>query len=320
MDIAKYAAGPESYVILSRVQVSNFFSSNTSGTRDQCNALAAKLLGGPVSATPIQGGSSYTVEREEAPKVVQFRSSQLDMAKLELAQQVYLDFVPQCVYYGTLGSIHVYVWNRVPGQAFCRVRRRMFTSDMGVDQRLRQTVEDFARFFALAWINKPTLEELPLGLQDEYVAILDKLSPTVPERLHPIIDMVRQNLYLLFRPDFPIALQHGDLLENNFHVDEATGHITGVVDWPDAFIAPFGLSLSGAEILFGIQTNSDWHFHPSHADLRQQFWSTFHNEIGQVSELDMRSIEVARLMGLLREYGFEQNGKSGVYLEKLLLR
>ncbi|KPM42263.1 hypothetical protein AK830_g4295 [Neonectria ditissima] len=248
MDVAKYAVGPESYYMLSQAQISDFFSSNASGTRDQCSDLAAELLGGPVSATPIQGGNSYTVERKEVCKVVQFRSSQLDMARLGLVQQVYLDFVPRCVYHGSLGFLHVYVWNRVPGPAFCRVRRQMIALDIGVDQRLRQTVQDFAsiiRFFALAWIKRPTLEPLPLGLQEEYAAILDNISLTLPDSLRPTIDMVRQNLHPLFRPDFPIALQHGDILENNIHVEEATGHITGVVDWSDAFLAPFGLSLGG---------------------------------------------------------------------------
>lgn len=345
MDVAKYAVGPESYDILSRVQISTFFSSNASRTKDQCDALAAKLLGGPISATPMQGGSSYTVGRKDVPKVVQFRSSQLDMTKIKFAQQVYDKFVPQCVYHGTEGSIYVYVWDRVPGPAFCRVRRHMFTSDLDMDQRLRQTVQDFAksvhsyfivstdahilhtmisdnfsRFFALAWVNRtPTLEPPPPGLQDKYLAILDELSLTLPDSLHSTIDVARQNLYLLLRPEFPTALQHGDILENNIHVEEATGHITGIVDWPDAFVAPSGLSLGGVEILLGIQTNKDWHFHPSHVQLRQHFWNTFNDEIGQISELDKRSIEIARLMGLLQTHGFEHNGMSGVYLEKLIL-
>jgi hypothetical protein len=151
------------------------------------------------------------------------------------------------------------------------------------------------------------------------VALLDELSRTLPASLHSTIDMVRQNLYLLFRPEFPVAIQHGDILENNIHVEEATGHITGVVDWPDAFVAPFGLSLGGVEILLGIQTHNDWHFHPSHVALRQQFWDVFNSEIGHISELDSRSIEIARLMGLLQTHGFEQNGMSGVYLQKLVL-
>jgi hypothetical protein len=85
------------------------------------------------------------------------------------------------------------------------------------------------RFFASAWIKRLTVEAPP-GLQAEYEAILDTLFLELPDSLHPIINKVRENLSLLFRPDFPIVLQHDDLLENNFHVEEATGHITGIVD------------------------------------------------------------------------------------------
>ncbi|RKK10613.1 hypothetical protein BFJ66_g18281 [Fusarium oxysporum f. sp. cepae] len=195
MDVTKYAAEPESYDILSEFQISDIFS-KASITKAQCDDLAAQLLGGPVSATPIQGGNSYTVERKNVPKVVQFRSSQLDMAKLELAQQVYLNFVPQCMYHGILGSFYVYVWDRVPGSAFCRVRRKMFALDMNESHGLGQTVQDFARsvgsdnrdsvnsylvahsfldtqitdkiirFFALAWVNRSAiLGPLPPGFK-----------------------------------------------------------------------------------------------------------------------------------------------------------
>jgi hypothetical protein len=175
------------------------------------------------------------------------------------------------------------------------------------------------RFFASAWINRPTTEA-PSGLQTEYGAILDMLILEMPNSLHSTINKVRQNLALIFRPGFPVAVQHDDLLENNVHVDEATGHITGIVDWANAKIAPYGISLGGLETVLGIQTSTEWHFHPSHVRLRQQFWDTFDSEIGAISDLDRHSIEVARLMGLLRTHGIEwKNDMSGVYLEKLLL-
>jgi hypothetical protein len=178
---------------------------------------------------------------------------------------------------------------------------------------------DNNRFFASAWVNRPTVE-VPLGLQAEYEAVLDTLSSEMPDSLHPTIKEVKQNLSLIFRPDFPMVLQHDDFLENNFHIEEATGHVTGVVDWANAKVAPYGISLGGLEIILGIQTNTDWYFHPSHIRLRQQFWDTFDGEIGEISELDRRSMEIARLMGLLRTHGSEwKDATSGVYLEKLLL-
>jgi hypothetical protein len=148
MDVSRYAAGPESYDKLSEFQVSNFFN-NTSITKTQCNELATQLLEGPVSATPIQGGNSYTVESKNVPKVVQFRSSQLDMVKLELVQQVYSNFVPQGIYHGILNTVHVYIWDRVPGPAFCRVRRNMFALDINESHGLGQTIQDFARSVSL---------------------------------------------------------------------------------------------------------------------------------------------------------------------------
>ena len=161
---------------------------------------------------------------------------------------------------------------------------------------------------------------LSIGQQTEYEANLDTLILEMPISLHSTIHDVRQNISLIFRPDFPAVVQHDDFLENNFHVEEATGRITGVVDWANAKAAPYGISLGGLEILLGIQTSTEWHFHPGHGRLRQQFWDTFYNKIGTISDLDRRSIEVARLMGLLRTHGIEwKTDMSGVYLKKLLL-
>ena len=109
-----------------------------------------------------------------------------------------------------------------------------------------------------------------------------------------------------------MVVQHDDLLENNIHVNEATGHITGIVDWADAMNGPFGVSLGGLETVLGVQTSSCWHFHPNHVELREHFWDTFYREIGQISVDDRRSIEVARLFGLFWTHGFEEGRENCV--------
>ncbi len=88
--------------------------------------------------------------------------------------------------------------------------------------------KDSYRFFALAWINKPahTLEPPP-GLLSEYSKVLEEVSPDLPPQLQAKLDDVRQELPRLFRSSYPMVLQHDDLLVNNIHVDQATGHITG---------------------------------------------------------------------------------------------
>jgi Phosphotransferase enzyme family len=103
-----------------------------------------------------------------------------------------------------------------------------------------------------------------------------------------------------------MVLNHDDLLEMNIHVDEGTGRITGIVDWADAKIAPFGTSLGGLETILGVQTLSRWLFHLDHNYLRTQFGETFYGVIGYLSDNDRRAIEVGRIFGLFRTYGFDR--------------
>jgi hypothetical protein len=104
-----------------------------------------------------------------------------------------------------------------------------------------------------------------------------------------------------------MVLNHDDLLEMNIHVHEATGRITGIVDWADAIIAPFGTSLGGLETILGVRTSSYWYFHPSHNNnLRTQFWKTFYEVTGYLSENDRQAIEIGRMLGLFRTYGFDR--------------
>lgn len=147
--------------------------------------------------------------------------------------------------------------------------------------------------------------ELPPGLLREYFEDLDEVSPDLPAQLQAKLNDVRQELPRLFQCSYPMVLQHDDLMDNNnFHVDEATGHITGnmaffffffssfylkvmfrkmkvnhlvtgIIDWAESKVAPFGVSLSNMEVVLGIRTRTDWHFHPNHHSLRQLFWKNF---------------------------------------------
>jgi len=144
MDISRYAANPEAYDTLSAYQITKFFDKHGLA-RNEVDCFAANLLGSPVSATLVQGATSYTVSGDEAAQVVQFRSSQLPMRHIEVAKQLYRDFVPECKSRGMFGPVYVYVANLVPGPAFCRVRSQFFSSAPTMEQRLQQTVQDFAR-------------------------------------------------------------------------------------------------------------------------------------------------------------------------------
>ncbi len=144
MDVSRYAAKPEAYDALSAYQIAEFFTKHVLA-RDEIEHFAANLLGSPVSATPVQGATSYTVSGGEAAQVVQFRRSRLSMRQIEVARQLYGDFVPDCKSQGMFGPVHVYVANLVPGPAFCRVRSQFFSPAPTMEQCLQQTVQDFAR-------------------------------------------------------------------------------------------------------------------------------------------------------------------------------
>jgi hypothetical protein len=129
-----------------------------------------------------------------------------------------------------------------------------------------------------------------------------------------------------------MVLNYDVLLEMNIHVDEVSGSITGIVDWADAKIAPFGTSFGGLETILGVQTSSRWLFHPDHKYLRIQFWNTFYEVTGYLSDNDRRAIEVGRIFGLFRTYGvdsrpekdnavtLEEEDSEFVCLEALCLR
>lgn len=144
MDVSSYAAKPGAYDALSAYQIAKFFNEHGLA-RDEIDHFAANVLGSPVSATSVQGSTSYTVSGDEAAEVVQFRHSQLPRRQIEVARQLYGDFVPECKSQGMFGPVHVYMANLVPGSAFCRVRSQFFSATPTMEQRLQQTVQDFAR-------------------------------------------------------------------------------------------------------------------------------------------------------------------------------
>ncbi len=165
------------------------------------------------------------------------------------------------------------------------------------------------RFCARAWLTRPNLKGLPhpvdIPTLKSYSDILDQLDKGLPACFGPKLDEVRRGLPLLFRPDYPLVINHrGDRLDMNIHVEEHTGHITGIVGWADARIAPFGISLAGLEEIIGVETTS-WQFHPRHEDFRVQFWRAFYEAARDVSDQDREAIEIASLFGLFLRYGFD---------------
>jgi hypothetical protein len=118
----------------------------------------------------------------------------------------------------------------------------------------------------------------------------------------------------------PWVLTHQDLSNMNILVDPDSGHITGVVDWADATIEPFGVALWGLESVLGCSGPGGWsyfgsdpsysHFGCSPTRSRALFWKTFLREIEcTISDECRHAVNEVRTLGILLRYGFRwENG------------
>lgn len=117
------------------------------------------------------------------------------------------------------------------------------------------------------------------------------------------MEELSNNLSLLFSEEYPAVLTHGDLCEMNFLVDPKTGHLTGVIDWAEAEILPFGCALWGLENILGFMDRRGWHYFDSYQELEDLFWRSFKDSVGESLDGKWRAIQIARRIGILFRYG-----------------
>ncbi len=310
--------------------IDSFFASNpTTATRQQCDEFAL-AHGTPVTPVQIQGMFSYTA-LVGTDKIFQFRvpSSSINAGVWNLAATAHRELVPRCKYHGTVGGsqpLSIYEMNKLSGTSYILARD---PDSVACQER---TVHDLAtylsspdavvlssmlinhitiRFFAQSWNNaqppssNPTTAPSPL--LSEFTQALTTLSTSLPARFAPRLTALLHRLPAVFS-SLPLVLTHGDLCEMNLLVDPATGQLTGVVDWAEARILPFGLALYGLENVLGWMDGEGWHYFEQAPALRESFWRAFQEQTG-VGEEMMESIEVARMVGLFYRYGFVFDGK-----------
>jgi hypothetical protein len=85
----------------------------------------------------------------------------------------------------------------------------------------------------------------------EFHSKFDLLARSLPSRFASNLGRVRQELTSLFLGALPFVLNHGDFCEMNLLINSETGYTTGIVDWAEARILPFGFSLWGLENVLG---------------------------------------------------------------------
>ncbi|KAI1276019.1 hypothetical protein F5Y07DRAFT_147401 [Xylaria sp. FL0933] len=296
--------------------IESFFSENTTVIRSECDDFALTIVGGRVNPVQIQGAFSYTFTAgTNESKLFQFRThdSKLAMSIINLARLVHPEFVARCKYHGTIGQsrpLHIYEMDKLPGITYIMARHVSVVQPLDAVLRQRKTAADFARFFAQSWNHGQTLG--PKETQTVFAEFRDRfnaLSQSLPFRFAPNIARVCKELPLLFSDKRPFVLSHQDLCEMNILVHPDTRSITGIVDWAEARLLPFGFSLWGFENILGYMDSERWHYYNNRHELERIFWQTLQAEAKDMTNDDLQLIRVARMAGLFCRYGFVMDGK-----------
>ncbi|KAH6634521.1 hypothetical protein B0J18DRAFT_22484 [Chaetomium sp. MPI-SDFR-AT-0129] len=236
------------------------------------------------------------------------------MTILASVQAVHPDFVANHSFHGTIGespALYVYSMNILPGDNYFDLSLSLEDDD--VEHRL-ETVRSLARFFAQSWQNgsRPEPKSISVTFED-CCSSFDYLSRTLPSRFQNLITQVKDSLPALFSEDYPLVLTHGDFSERNILANPTTGEITGIIDWAEVGILPFGFMLYGLDNLLGYLTPDGWVFYDATDDLRDEFWSVFCELVDGVSQSEMELVHLARQAGLFLRYGIPYKpGRKGV--------
>ncbi|KHN97443.1 uncharacterized protein MAM_04458 [Metarhizium album ARSEF 1941] len=102
-----------------------------------------------------------------------------------------------------------------------------------------------------------------------------------------------------------MVLLHKDFGTCNILVDEVTCHLTGVIDWAEADICPFGLNLYSLQSLTGkLHLRDGWVRYDDYDSLDHVLWTTFIGQVGGLTSKCIEAIRLASVTGLLLSRGF----------------
>jgi hypothetical protein len=277
------------------------------------NALLGCYPGYRVEEHEYQGYCSYTwllcpqaaAGRAGRQLVVQVRPARyklrLDVARA--AREVYGALAPevQAVDVCLPGGLVAYEMGRVRGTPLSLLLHEDAVGTNG-QAKQRTLVTSFAHLIARSWPRRKAPRRrdsvvqsspLPHSVKDsgmmlsfctgkvgsQIVPKLRKLAQELPDRwlrarAQDALDKIQRV------DDYPVVLNHGDLIPSNILVNEDTWNITGLVDWAEAEFLPFGTCLYGLEHLLGTliseprDSRTAWVYSSGAQELRELFYNT----------------------------------------------
>jgi hypothetical protein len=245
-----------------------------------------------------QGVSTDHSTRTSAPCIVQIRPPQhwLDRSITSAAQKTYGSLTPrvrdlQCSLPGALMAVEM---DLKRGVALSQLLLRRDLIDTHTKAKQVRLVESLASFTAQAWPNCTTetrrrcmRADSPLSDGPSWLArctgkvganMIPKLVKLIRDLPDPLLrERARDTLdSLMSIVDYPVVVNHGDLIPTNILVDKETWEITGIVDWAEAEWLPFGMSLYGLDHCLGFLEHSSstpvFRYHQGANDLKKTFW------------------------------------------------
>ncbi|KAL2023185.1 hypothetical protein VTK56DRAFT_3308 [Thermocarpiscus australiensis] len=293
----------------------NAFFQKTSATRSACDARARELTGGEVVPVEVQGVCSYSVYAgPELEYVVQFRLESLALRTevTSLATEIYGSLVPKVSFEGKVGEdrekepLYVYLMSRLRGMTHLDFILAHGFPEYSLDNLScrRNLIGDIAHFMALSWkAPRPVNSEYRDPLRQTYTRDLRLLYAALPSRFQSIIQTCLNSIGDIM--SLPMVLLHRDFGSCSIIVDETTCHLVGVVDWAEAEICPFGMNLHSLQSLTGkLHPRNGWTRFEDYDALQDVFWERFKQEVGGLSDDQLRTIKLARALGLLLSSGF----------------
>ncbi|KAF1844292.1 uncharacterized protein K460DRAFT_317668 [Cucurbitaria berberidis CBS 394.84] len=280
--------------------------------------------------------------------VVQIRPVQhaLELAMTQAAKRTYSTLAPRIQGLDLIlpNQLCAYRMERLYGAPFSRLQPHSRTLDPSSRSKQENLVACFADFIAQGWrveTKAPSLDrdmraDSPMDdktamllkctgkVGSSIIARLEKIAIELPEQ--GLRDIARDRLHQIRNStDFPVTLNHGDLIPSNILIDEETWEIAGVVDWAEAEYLPFGTCLYGLEHLLGYFSSASQYPTPPSYDtstssiapefvyfdnapqLRALFWTRL---LEAVPDLVSRraDVEMVRDVGVLLWYGIAWDG------------
>lgn len=274
-------------------------------------------------------------------RIVQIRPARyaLDMSITRAAKDTYLSLAPfiRSLDLGITGQLCAYEMQRMNGTPLARLLPRYRVIDSALQREQERLIESFvaavAQGLKTAQLkDRSSRADSPMEdaqsmlsrctgkVGSSIVSRLEKLGHELPNS--QLRNIARDTLaHIKTMDDYPIVLNHGDLIPSNILVDEDTWDITGLVDWAEAEYLPFGTCLYGLEHLLGYMSQTggssnsndssastckitqNFVYYENSSQLRELFWRRLFSLVPglRCREDDVRMM---RRLGILLWYGF----------------